>query len=220
MMTPSQSAIAVVELRPTLALASINPGKIAEFQSLLGDRVTVASLIDLGLESPPETGATFEDNAALKAQVVFEQTGFVTLADDSGLEVDALDGLPGVRSARYAGDHHDDADNRALLLRNLSDVPDGSRTARFVAILAIIDASGSLSLTRGTCEGHIARSERGCNGFGYDPIFAFADGRTMAELDATAKNDVSHRGQAVRLALPGLLRALGLGNSEVSVPAP
>jgi len=196
------------ESRPTLALASNNWGKIAEFRALLADRVDIASLVDLGLESPGEIGATFEDNAVLKAKLVFQQTGFVTLADDSGLEVDALGGLPGVRSARYAGDHHHDRDNRDLLLRNLADVPDGSRTARFVAVLAVIDESGGLSLSRGVCEGAVARSERGTNGFGYDPIFELPDGRTMAELDASEKHIVSHRGQAVRLALPLILSAL------------
>jgi len=207
------------EVRPTLALASNNRGKLTEFHSLLGDRVTIASLSDLGLESPLETGATFEDNAALKARFVFEQTGLVTLGDDSGLEVVALGGLPGVHSARYAGDRHNDRDNRGLLLGNLADVPDGSRTARFVAVLALIDASGTLTLSRGTCDGAIARSERGINGFGYDSIFEFADGRTMAELDASDKNLVSHRGQALRKARPRLLRALGLDDSEVRAPA-
>lgn len=208
------------ESRPTLALASNNRGKIAEFQALLGDRVTIASLIDLGLESPEETGATFEENAVLKAQFVFQQTGFVTLADDSGLEVDALGGLPGVRSARYAGDHRYDGNSRTLLLRNLSDAPATSRTARFVAVIAIIDDVGALSLTRGACEGRIARTERGSGGFGYDPIFELPDGRTMAELDASEKNIVSHRGQAVRLALPLILSALNRARSVVGKSKP
>lgn len=196
--------------RTALALASRNLGKIAEFQVILGNAVDIMSLTHLGLTSPEETGSTFEANAVLKAQYVFEQTGMVTLADDSGLEVDALGGAPGVVSARYAGEQHDDADNRALLLRNLGSMRGQPRTARFVAVIAIIDGQGHVSLSRGTCEGSIAFDERGTGGFGYDSLFELPDGRTMAELTAQAKNQVSHRADAVRQAMPALRAALGL----------
>lgn len=196
---------------PTLAIASNNAGKLAEFRLLLGDRAQVVSLSDLGLASPEETGATFEENAELKARYVFEKTGLVTLADDSGLEVDALGGLPGVRSARYAGDHHNDADNRALILRNLAGIVDPSRTARLVSVIAVVDAAGATSLIRETCEGTITDTERGANGFGYDPIFELPDRRTMAELARAEKNLVSNRGRAVRKGMADLLRALDAG---------
>lgn len=166
------------------------------------------SIIDLGLSSPEETGMTFEENAVLKARYVYRHCGMVTLADDSGLEVDALDGSPGVRSARYAGEHHNDADNRALLLRNLDAFPDAVRTARFVAAIAIIDVEGNETVFRGTCEGTIAQEERGSGGFGYDSLFQLADGRTMAELPTEEKNRVSHRAEALRLAVPALRDAL------------
>jgi XTP/dITP diphosphohydrolase len=199
-----------VTRRPKLAIASNNRGKIAEFQSLLGDEANIVSLDDLELDSPEETGTTFEENALLKAQFVFEQTGLPTLADDSGLEVDFLGGLPGVRSGRYAGEQHDDADNRALLLETLKGVPVEQRSARFVAVIAVIDHQGIASFTRGTCEGRIALKERGSGGFGYDSLFEFPDGRTMAELSSEEKNAISHRGNAIRLALPEIRAALGL----------
>jgi len=196
--------------RPTLAIASGNLGKIAEFNSLLGGAVNIMSLSNLGLTSPEETGSSFEDNALLKARYVYEQGGVVTLGDDSGLEVDALGGAPGVLSARYAGEQHNDADNRALLLHTLEALPNRPRTARFVAAIAIIDTRGSVSLFRGTCEGSIAFEERGSSGFGYDSLFELPDGRTMAELTNEEKNAVSHRALAVRQAMPTLRAALGL----------
>ena len=204
-----------VTQRLKLALASNNRGKIAEFQSLLGDEADIVSLEDLDLDSPEETGSTFEENALLKAQFVLDQTGLPTLADDSGLEVDILGGLPGVRSARYAGEQHNDADNRALLLETLSRVPAEQRTARFVAVIAVIGNQGTVSYTRGTCEGRIALQERGSGGFGYDSLFEFPDGRTMAELSSEEKNAISHRGNAIRLALPEIRAALGLDPQRV-----
>lgn len=210
-MTSLDSAHTIARMgRPTLVVASSNPGKIAEFQSLLGGEVNIVSLIDLGLPSPEETGSTFEANAELKARYVFEHSGIVTLADDSGLEVDALGGLPGVTSARYAGKHQNDGDNRALLLRNLDSLPSTARTARFEAVIAILDTQGNLTLTRGACEGSIAFEERGNGGFGYDSLFELPDGRTMAELSASSKSVLSHRADAMRRALPGLRAALGI----------
>jgi XTP/dITP diphosphohydrolase len=216
----TRSASVASRQRPKLAIASSNPGKLAEFQSLLGSEVDILSLADLGLDSPEETGVTFEANAELKARFVFSRTGFVTLADDSGLEVDALDGQPGVRSARYAGEQHDDAANRRLLLQALVEVPMPLRTARFVAAIAVVDANGSLFLSRGACEGQIARGERGSGGFGYDSLFELPDGRTMAELRSNEKNEVSHRSVALRSALPGLRSALKLDVPEESLLTP
>lgn len=206
--------------RSLLALASSNRGKIVEFQSILGNDVEIRSLLDLGLTSPEETGSTFETNAVLKARYVFEQTGMVTLADDSGLEVDALNGAPGVVSARYAGEQHDDAANRALLLQNLQPMRDQPRSARFVAVIAIIDASGHVSLARGTCEGTIALQERGEGGFGYDPLFELPDRRTMAEHSIEEKNSLSHRAHAIRHSMPALRAALGLPAPDESSVTP
>jgi XTP/dITP diphosphohydrolase len=206
--------------RPRLVLASNNPGKIREFRDLLGNQVNIVSLADLGLESPEETGATFEENATIKAKFLHGHTGEVTLADDSGLEVAGLNGAPGVRSARYAGDQHSDSDNRALLLRTLAADPSLDRTARFVAAIVLIDRDGQSTVVQGTCEGSITMEERGTNGFGYDPIFELPTGQTMAELTSDQKGAVSHRGQAVRDILPALLSALGLGASLVSEGAP
>ncbi len=204
----------------SLALASGNRGKVAEFEALLGGMVAIMSLSDLGLTSPDETGLTFEENAILKARYVHDQRGMITLADDSGLEVDALDGAPGVRSARYAGAQNDDAANRALLLRKLNALPDAVRTARFVAALAIIDMEGNVRVFRGTCEGSIAREARGSGGFGYDSLFQLADGRTMAELPAAEKNAVSHRAQALRLATPAVWSVLARTASNEAVVMP
>lgn len=211
---------AVSPSRPVLAVASANPGKIREFRSLLGDAVDVVSLPDLGLESPEETGSTFEENALLKARHLFRACGKVTLADDSGLEVDALGGKPGVHSARFAGEHRNDADNRALLVRKLHAVPDDARTARFVAVIALIGIDGATGLYRGECEGRIVRKERGHGGFGYDPLFELKGGRTMAELDAHGKNAISHRAMALRRALPDLRAALGLPSSPEGSDTP
>jgi XTP/dITP diphosphohydrolase len=205
---------------PILAIASNNQGKIAELRSLLGDAVHVVTLADLGLESPEETGQTFRENAELKARYVHDQTGLLALADDSGLEVDALDGRPGVHSARFAGESATDADNRALLLAELTDVPTTGRTARFVSVIAMVDEDGGLHAARGICEGVITFRERGSNGFGYDSIFELADGQTMAELDPDEKNKRSHRGQAMRHALPAVRAALGLEPVTRDVDAP
>jgi XTP/dITP diphosphohydrolase len=203
-----------------LAIASNNQGKIAELRSLLGNAVNVVTLADLGLESPEETGRTFLENAELKARYVFERTGLPALADDSGLEVDALNGRPGVRSARYAGETATDADNRALLLVELRDIPARKRTARFISVICLVDASGQLHVAEGACEGVISIHERGVNGFGYDSLFQLDDGQTMAELDPGEKNRRSHRALAMRRALPALHAALGLASTHRDVEAP
>lgn len=199
--------------RPVLALASSNPGKIAEFQAIFGEHVDVRPLSAFNAESPEETGSTFEDNAELKARFLHNICGAVVLADDSGLEVDALGGEPGVRSARFAGDEHDDAANRRLLLERMKELPAVDRAARFVAVIAVIDAAGTLTLARGTCEGLIGLEERGEHGFGYDPLFVLPEGHTMAELPVAEKNRISHRARAIEQALPTLRAALGLSDA-------
>ena len=197
--------------QPTLAIATGNQGKLAEFREMLGDGVTVVSLADLGLDSPEETGSTFEENAELKARFVHQRSGLPVLADDSGLMVDALDGAPGVLSARYAGPGATDAGNRARLLDDLDGVPASNRGCRFVCVIALVDHTGGLRLSRGICEGSIAFAERGEYGFGYDPLFELPDGRMMAELEPSEKNRISHRSKALQLAGPDVRRILGIG---------
>jgi XTP/dITP diphosphohydrolase len=195
---------------PRLVLASNNPGKIREFRDLLGGQVDILSLKDLGIQSPDETESTFLGNAAIKARFLHDITGEVTLADDSGLIVDALGGRPGVQSARYAGDHGDDAANRARLLEQMEGIPPDERTARFVAAIVVVDRAGEMFSVEGACEGTIGYGERGANGFGYDSLFVLATGQTMAELTSAEKSLISHRGNATRRILPSLEAALGL----------
>jgi XTP/dITP diphosphohydrolase len=187
----------------TLVLATKNRGKVAELRALLaGLPLDVRTLDEIAPHLPPviEDGATFEENALLKARAVAEATMLVTLADDSGLEVDALGGRPGVRSARFAGDGATDAENNAHLLQALEEVQAEDRRARFRSVIAIVDpfsAGAAPVIAQGSCEGTIAREPRGLGGFGYDPLFLLAgDTRSMAELPEVDKNRVSHRGQA------------------------
>ena len=191
-----------------LVLASHNVGKVRQLQSLLRDDVIVKSLADFGLAAPEETGATFGANAALKAVSASQSTGILSLADDSGLEVDVLDGAPGVRSARYAGDGATDQAHYEKLLAELVGVPDEERTARFVCVLALANSDGVLSSVTGKVHGRIARAPRGANGFGYDPVFELEDGRTVADLSLAEKNRISHRGMAMREMMPALLIAI------------
>jgi len=188
-----------------LLIATSNPGKIREFREMLGvDRFIWSDLSDHRKIVPvEETGATFEENACLKASYYALQLGTWALADDSGLEVDALGGRPGVHSARWAemnGCGRGDADNNALLLRQMADVPDARRSGRFVCVLALANMRGEVILTaRDTVEGRILRETRGANGFGYDPLFYLDDlGCTTAELASEKKHGISHRGKALR----------------------
>jgi len=188
-----------------LLIATKNHGKAKEFAEMLGGGGI--DWIDLaGLARDPgeveETGHTFRANACLKASQYADRTGFWTLADDSGLEVDALGGKPGVVSARWARIHNagqGDADNNRLLLRQLAAVPAEQRSARFVCVLALSDPKGRIVLTaRDTVEGHLLRAPRGANGFGYDPLFlVHALGKTTAELSSDEKHAISHRGKAL-----------------------
>lgn len=193
--------------RQTLVLATSNPNKVHELDALLrgrGWQVKALSEI-VGPVDIPETGNTLRENAVLKARAALHHTGFASLADDTGLEVDALQGRPGVYSARYAGLDADDAANRALLLKELAHVQQAeARTARFCTELAFIDPSGELRVYTGLCEGCILFEERGSGGFGYDALFQ-PDGyeQSFAELSAHEKNRISHRGRALRAFLKG-----------------
>ena len=170
--------------------------------------LTLVSLDDVApFDEAPETGATFEDNALAKARAGFTATGLPTVADDSGLEVAALNGMPGVLSARWSGVHGDDASNTELLLAQLRDVPDERRGAAFVSACALVSKSGEI-VVRGEWPGAIAREARGDAGFGYDPVFIPDDeDRTAAQLTSVEKDAMSHRGRALALLLPAL-RAL------------
>jgi XTP/dITP diphosphohydrolase len=187
---------------PKLLIATRNQGKLRELAALLeGVPFELVSLADVGIEDEvEETGATLEENAVLKATTYACLSGLPTLADDSGLEVDALGGEPGVRSSRYAGEGATDAQRIALLLRNLSGKPE-PWTARFRCVIAIAWPDESVEQLAGQCYGRIVRQPRGSNGFGYDPIFLFSElGKTMAELSSEEKNRLSHRSAAARKA--------------------
>lgn len=183
-----------------LVLASKNRHKLAEMQTILGElglEVVLESEagVDVDVE---ETGTTFEENALLKAKAVMEASGMAAIADDSGLEVDALHGAPGVYSARYGG-KDSDAARTALLLENMRDVPQEKRTARFVSAIACALPDGRVVTARGVCEGTILFETRGDNGFGYDPVFFVPElEMTFAEADGARKNAVSHRGNALK----------------------
>jgi XTP/dITP diphosphohydrolase len=185
-----------------LLLATTNRGKLAELRALLAglpvDLVSLAQVLP-GRPPPVEDGATFLDNALIKARAAMKATMMMTIAEDAGLEVDALGGRPGVRSARYAGEGATDAQNNAALLKALHEVEDDQRTARFRCVLVLVDpwTEGEV-VAEGRCEGTIARQPRGGGGFGYDPLFVVGgSGRTMAELGEEEKNRVSHRARAV-----------------------
>lgn len=183
-----------------IAVATGNPGKLAEIRTLLGPAYRIHSAQDLNALLPEETGLTFADNAILKAAAVADQTGMIAIADDSGLEVVALDGAPGVHTARYAGNGATDEANRHKLLAALAESRDANRSARFVSVIAIAFGPNDVVTAEGTCEGTIALEERGQAGFGYDSVFQLPSGKTMAELTPDEKNAISHRGRAMALA--------------------
>ena len=190
-----------------------NPGKVREVARLLAPHgATVRSLLDYpDLPDAVEDGDTFEANALKKARHISDLLGIIGLADDSGLVVDALDGRPGVYSARYGGPDSTQADKNALLLSELDGVPDEERTARFVCVLAAVrPGHPEPLLAEGACEGHILHAPRGSGGFGYDPLFGPVEtpGLSMAELPPEHKNRISHRGRATQSILPLLLPLL------------
>jgi XTP/dITP diphosphohydrolase len=194
-----------------LLVATRNPGKLREYEELLaGLPVELTYLESEGIaEDVEETGSSFAENAVLKARRYALISGLLTLADDSGLEVDALGGEPGVHSARYAGPGATDEDRYRLLLDKMRDVPQGERRARFRSVIAVAEPEGETYTVDGVCEGVIAYSPEGEFGFGYDPVFYMPErGRTMAQLPPEEKNLVSHRAraaQAIRPVLEGLI---------------
>jgi XTP/dITP diphosphohydrolase len=196
-------------------VASRNRKKLAELNRVLDaagvSGLTLLSLDDVAaFDEAPETGATFEDNAVAKARDAFRATGLASVADDSGLEVQALNAMPGVLSARWSGRHGDDSGNTALLLAQLGDVPDERRGAAFVSACALVTAAGEV-VVRGEWPGSIVRAPRGDGGFGYDPVFLpSGSSRTAAELTPVEKDAQSHRGRALALLLPAL-RELAAG---------
>lgn len=184
-----------------LVLATRNPGKVAELRALLADLpVELVSAAELpGVPEVEEDAPTLEGNARKKAEALHRHTGLPALADDTGLEVDALGGAPGVHSARFAGQYADDAANRARLVRELEGAAE--RRARFRTVLAFADTDGEVHYFEGLCSGRIIDAERGEGGFGYDPLFVPDDGpgdQTFAQMSAEAKNLISHRGAALR----------------------
>ncbi|GAA0978383.1 RdgB/HAM1 family non-canonical purine NTP pyrophosphatase [Acrocarpospora macrocephala] len=197
-----------------LVLATRNAGKIVEFRRILADARVPIDLV--GLEAFPEigevaeTGLTFAENALLKAHTVAKESGLPAVADDSGLCVDALNGMPGIFSARWSGGHGDDQANLALLLAQLTDVPDNRRQAHFTCTAALALPSGEERVVDGIMTGTLIREPRGTNGFGYDPIFV-ADGetRTTGEMPAAEKDAISHRGKSFRALIPVIIEVLG-----------
>ena len=197
-----------------LIVATHNRKKLTELERILaplGVEPVTGEAIGRPLDEVEETGDTFEANAFLKADAACRQTGLPAVADDSGLMVDALDGRPGVYSARYAGEGAGDADRIRKLLCEMEGVPEAQRTARFVSAICCVFPDGSTVTARGECPGRIAREPKGDGGFGYDPVFLVADGRSYAQLSAEEKDAVSHRGNALRLFARRLEAALSQG---------
>jgi XTP/dITP diphosphohydrolase len=197
-----------------LLVATHNQGKVNEFAQMLADLdVTWLSLDDVGvMQDVAETGNTFRDNAILKAQAYALETGMLTLADDSGLEVDALGGQPGVYTARYGGKGLSPSERYHLLLANMRQVAPADRTARFRAAIVLAQADGTIvGEAEGVCEGLIATEPAGEGGFGYDPVFYLPEwGMTMAQVGSAVKHQISHRGQALKKIEP-VLRVLLVG---------
>jgi XTP/dITP diphosphohydrolase len=187
----------------TLLLATTNEHKLGEFRTIFRDLpFTVLSLRDLQIDTDvEETGTTFAENAILKARAYAQEANMLALADDSGIEIDALGGAPGVYSARFAGRETSYEERFRLIYERLRDVPPAERTARFRCAIALAEPSGYLRVVEGTIEGMIAESPRGQNGFGYDPIFLVPEfGKTTAEMAPEEKNRISHRGRAAEAA--------------------
>lgn len=199
--------------RPTLLLATTNPGKARELLAILSEAPCQwVTLADLGISvEVEESGHTFAENALLKARTYCQMTGLPTLADDSGLEVDALGGEPGVSAKRYAGENATDPQRIAFLLQKMQGVPWGRRTARFRSVIALAFPDGRTYTVEGVLEGVIAFAPQGTGGFGYDPVFYLPEkGKTVAQLSIEEKNAISHRGRAARQAVQ-LLKELLTG---------
>ena len=195
-----------------IIIATKNKGKAKDFEALFYPHgYQVLTLHDVAEHMDvEETGTTFEENALLKARALAEYLQAIVIADDSGLEIDALDGRPGVYSARYAGEEKSDEANMQKVLEELQGVPESERTARFVCAIAVASPSIEPFTVRGTCEGIIATERRGTNGFGYDPIFFVpSEGKMMAELSPEEKGAISHRGNALKQLSSRLTELLG-----------
>ena len=195
-------------------LASRNADKLAELRRILAPELPAVQVVGLAdvpaYDEVPETGATFADNALIKAREGYASTGLPTVADDSGIAVEALNGMPGVLSARWSGRHGDDDANLWLLLGQLGDTPDERLAAEFRGAVAFVDSGGEV-VVDGRMPGRLIREPRGANGFGYDPIFVpTGHDRTSAELTAEEKDAISHRGQALRALVPHLVNRPGL----------
>ena len=198
-----------------MLIATNNSGKVDEYRRLLGCLpVELTTPSNEGVtEEPEESGDTFEENALIKARFYSEATDLPALADDSGIEVDALNGEPGVRSARYGGLPASDDDRNKLLLSNMSNVPWEKRTARFICVVAMVWPGDREETFQGACQGYVAFEPRGQEGFGYDPLFYYPNfGKTFGQVDAEAKDGVSHRGIAARKAVQRLKQAIGAGS--------
>ncbi|MCM3237184.1 XTP/dITP diphosphatase [Heyndrickxia oleronia] len=188
-------------MKQQVIIATKNSGKAKEFESLFSAfNIKVKTLLDFpDAIDVEETGHTFEENAVLKAETIASQFGQMVLADDSGLCIDALNGRPGIYSARYAGEEKDDEKNIDKVLKEMKDVPAGDRSARFYCALALAVPGEKTITVSGTCEGEILRGRHGENGFGYDPIFFLKEkGVTMAEIPSSEKNQISHRAAALQ----------------------
>jgi len=194
--------------KPSILIATNNVGKLAEFERLLSDDYQIDGLAGLNLELPAEGTTSYKENAEAKAVFVAAASGRLTLGDDSGIEARVLGGAPGIVSARYAGEPVSDSRNIEKLLTEIDAQDYSDRAARFVCWLALADAKGLIASVVGTCEGQIGFEPVGTNGFGYDPVFLFPSGLTMAELSETQKDEISHRGNAVRAMMPVLARAV------------
>lgn len=194
-----------------LLLATTNKGKVREYSDLLaGIPYKIVTPADVGIHTDvEEIGISFEENAILKAASLAKESGLLSLADDSGLEVDALGGAPGSLSHRFAGEGASDADRVNLLLLKLEDIPEKERTAQFRCVIAIATLEGEVKLFEGICRGLITTTPRGHNGFGYDPVFYLPElGKTMAELTLEVKNRISHRAQAAAKAREVLMKRI------------
>ncbi len=201
--------------KPRLLLATYNRGKACEFRHLFQDVYELVTLGEIGLNvALPETATSYEENARSKATTGARASQLIAIADDSGLEVAALDGKPGSFSARFAGDNATDKDRVSYLLSQLKGIPREKRQARFVCVIAVATPEGRVELCRGECSGFITTEPEGTNGFGYDPVFYFpALGKTMAELPLDIKNQISHRAKAAKQALKTLSAILPVGAS-------
>jgi XTP/dITP diphosphohydrolase len=198
--------------KPRLLVATTNKGKIKEYRHLLsGIPYEILTPADCNINADvAETGRTFEENAILKATTLASISCLLTLADDSGLEVDALGGAPGTHSHRWAGDNATDADRNAYLLARLKEAPDKSRAAQFRCVIAIAEPNGKVELFSGSCQGVIAKEPKGEHGHGYDPVFYIQElKKTMAELPLAEKNALSHRGRAAEKARKWLIDRMG-----------